>query len=616
MRKMPLFLIFTFFCIIVWADIPSDYYDSAIGLTGQTLKDELHNIIDSNINTSYSGSRAQMYGYIDNHSNTVQCVYTGLEVTHNYGNTNDPTGINCEHTYCQSWYSGISEESIAKADLHHLFPTKITVNSARGNYPMDDVSSVSHTYSELSGYESYMGTNAEGYNVFEPDNEHKGDAARALLYFAVRYEKGLTHGNVDMLQTLINWHSSDPPDTEEENRNDDIYDYQDNANPFIDHPEFVNDIWGDNPTDTTPPEIENITIKSQNSIIINFSETVDLTTSENVNNYAINNSKETPSSATRGVYGNNARVELTISGMDRGEEYSVTINNVEDLAGNPIDTNSEKQFLYLNTGDCVILGMNTDNNTEGYDDFAFLPLRDIPAGTEIRFTDCGWKCSGEFRDTEGTLKYIAPENIAAGTVLSYYNELEYFLEDDSDFSGFFALSTSGDQILMFQGNSATPSFIYAVNDEGAGFWQNDATSSNTSSLPNQLTDGVTALAVQEYDNVAYEGNYNFNSPSQCLDAVSDNTNWSGDDSNSYDFPTFFTNFTFPLILPAPVNVIINIVSGNINFSWDSVGGATHYKIYGSQLPYSGFSLIDSVTDTVYIDNTDENNYFYKIKATD
>ncbi|MBS3742602.1 MAG: endonuclease [Candidatus Cloacimonetes bacterium] len=617
MKEVCIFLlVFVIPISLLLAQVPADYYDSAFGLTGQALKDQLYDIIDNNTNTDYGESREQMYGYIDNHNNTVQCVYTGLQVSHNYGNTSAPAEINCEHTYCQSWYSGIAEESIAKADLHHLFPTKMTVNSARGNLPLDNVANIGHTYSELTGYESYRGTNTQGVEVFEPADTHKGDAARALLYFAVRYEKGLTHGSVDMITTLINWHDSDLPDSEEITRNDDIYNYQGNANPFVNHPEFVDSIWGDNPVDTTPPEIENITIQSEQKIIVNFSEAVEANTSENTSNYSINNSIGNPMSANRGVNGNNARVILNIATMTRGENYFISIDEVEDLSGNIISLNSEKEFMYLAAGDVVLLGMNSDNNDEGYDDFAFMPMRNILAGTEIRFTDCGWKNSGEFRDNEGTVKFTAPENIAAGTVLSYYNNLENFWDDNSDYSGYFALSTSGDQILMFQGHFSTPSFIYALNDNGSAEWQSDATSSNSSSLPNQLTDGSTALAVQEYDNVAYDGGNTFNSPSLCLNAVSDKDNWVGDNTNRYDFVTFFTDFTFPLTLPAPGNVVITNVSEVINLSWNSVPGATHYKIYGSQLPFSEFSVIDTVTDTVYIDNTDEDNYFYKVKAAD
>ena len=141
--------------------------------------------------------------------NTVTCVYTGYAVAHTEGTFSAPSGINCEHTFCQSWFQGIPEQAIAKADIHHLFPVEEGVNSSRSNYPMDDVTTVTHSYPETGDYQSYLGTNDNSDTVFEPDDEHKGDAARAMLYFSVRYEMDLTQGGVDMLSTLISWHNAD-----------------------------------------------------------------------------------------------------------------------------------------------------------------------------------------------------------------------------------------------------------------------------------------------------------------------------------------------------------------------------------------------------------------------
>jgi endonuclease I len=45
------------------------------------------------------------------------------------------------------------------------------------------------------------------------------------------------------LSVLLEWHDIDPVDDFERNRNEVIYSYQENRNPFIDHPEFVASIW-------------------------------------------------------------------------------------------------------------------------------------------------------------------------------------------------------------------------------------------------------------------------------------------------------------------------------------------------------------------------------------
>jgi len=102
-------------------------------------------------------------------------------------------------------------------------------------------------------------------DTWEPREAVKGDVARMIFYMATRYEGD--NGEVDLevvdyapsspnhepvhgvFSTLMEWHVDDPVDEWEENRNDIIYeDYQENRNPFIDHPEYVAQIWNDNGT--------------------------------------------------------------------------------------------------------------------------------------------------------------------------------------------------------------------------------------------------------------------------------------------------------------------------------------------------------------------------------
>ncbi|MDY0318820.1 MAG: endonuclease [Candidatus Cloacimonadaceae bacterium] len=218
------------------------YYSSATGLTGIALKNALHNIIDNNTNSNYDDAKLELFQELDNTNGVVRCVYTGKDYSINssYNGSSDP---NTEHTFAQSWF-GTSETNIKKADVHHLFVTKMSVNSSRGNLPFDEVASISETYHEANGYYSYRGTNSDGDDVFEPADQHKGNLARALLYFSVRYEMTLSHEGVDMLETLLAWHNADPVDEAEELRNDRVQSYQGNRNPFVDYPEFASYIWG------------------------------------------------------------------------------------------------------------------------------------------------------------------------------------------------------------------------------------------------------------------------------------------------------------------------------------------------------------------------------------
>jgi endonuclease I len=212
-------------------------------LTGDALKNGLHTLISTNNNTSYDGAKEEMFGYIDNHNNLVRCVYTGQDYSVPQGSMPNQTYLNCEHTFAQSWF-GDSEVSTKRADLNHLFPSNSNVNSSRGNLPFDVVVNVGNTFTYDNGYVSKRGSNINGITCFEPADQHKGNLARALLYFNVRYNMTLTQGGINMLETLLQWNVSDPVDALEQQRNNGIWNFQNNRNPFIDHPEYVDYIWG------------------------------------------------------------------------------------------------------------------------------------------------------------------------------------------------------------------------------------------------------------------------------------------------------------------------------------------------------------------------------------
>jgi endonuclease I len=83
-----------------------------------------------------------------------------------------------------------------------------------------------------------LGT-AGSQEVFEPPQDHKGNVARALFYFATRYE--LTIGKAEE-EVLRKWNQEDPVDQEELDRNEEIFKVQQNRNPFVDFPELVDRI--------------------------------------------------------------------------------------------------------------------------------------------------------------------------------------------------------------------------------------------------------------------------------------------------------------------------------------------------------------------------------------
>jgi len=209
-------------------DYPGSTWDSTFNLSGEALKSQLGSLVSNHHSIGYDAARLAMFSDIDNVDGWVECVYTGFDVQ--TSGIPDNTVMNTEHTWPQSY----GAEGDARSDLHHLFPTASNINSSRGNLPFGDVVVSSPGYPQGG---ADRGTNASGVTVFEPRDVHKGDCARAMMYFALRY--GNLSGFLDMAgqETVLRaWHQGDPVSSKEINRNNDIAALQVKRNPFIDQP--------------------------------------------------------------------------------------------------------------------------------------------------------------------------------------------------------------------------------------------------------------------------------------------------------------------------------------------------------------------------------------------
>ena len=252
-------------CFIFWGwllapslligQIPIGYYDTAENKSDQALRLALHNIIDDHIDYPYSSSSTDTWDILKdadadpNNANNVILIYTRESVN----GPQEYDGWNREHVWAKSRGDfGISRPM--GTDVHNLRASNINVNSTRSNYSFDDCTS-------NSCEQTYGNSYSSSALVFEPRDEDKGDVARIIFYMVVRYEGDSGEEDLEMTEsilsvssksprhgvrsTLLEWHELDPVDDFERNRNDVIYSYQDNRNPFIDHPELVDFLWGD-----------------------------------------------------------------------------------------------------------------------------------------------------------------------------------------------------------------------------------------------------------------------------------------------------------------------------------------------------------------------------------
>ena len=291
-RKVKLFTSSLLLMLITFthAQAPYGYYESTDGLLSYELKTALKIIIDDiGDGNGFPSHQDQGYGalydayaaensgdsddYFEN-DGTVLDMYSerslGIDnynyehFENNCGNYSDEGDCyNREHLVPQSTFNSASP---MKNDYFHVVPSDGAVNGARGSFPFGEVTNPNYT----STNGSKRGSNTfPGYTgiVFEPIDEFKGDIARAVLYFAIRYEDEFSSSwrtnevladnpqdfFVDWyLALLLSWHLNDPVSEREIDRNNNGYQFQSNRNPLIDRPEFAVMIWGDF-TDNEPP---------------------------------------------------------------------------------------------------------------------------------------------------------------------------------------------------------------------------------------------------------------------------------------------------------------------------------------------------------------------------
>ena len=221
---------------------PTDYYGSITdSMSGSTLQNALRNIINtSSVNVSYSWSRFEACDQDPNKSSNVLMVYARTSLAksaHVSGNT----GWNREHSFPQSKMS--SEQ--AKSDNHVIFASDNKVNGARSNYRLGDLSSKSPNVKDGYGNSTPCKLyDKSGEKFFDPgDTPARGEVARATLYAAVMYNYIITD-NFESIALCLQWALSYPVANRDIYRNNTVYRYQNNRNPFVDHPEYACRIWG------------------------------------------------------------------------------------------------------------------------------------------------------------------------------------------------------------------------------------------------------------------------------------------------------------------------------------------------------------------------------------
>ncbi len=249
------------------AEAPADYYKNCENKGGENLLKALYETVSSHTNVGYDGLW-KVYRTSDVKDNgKVWDMYSTKEWTvgsqqcGSYKLVGDC--YNREHSFPKSWFS---KGSPMVSDAFHIYPTDGKVNGQRSNHPYGECAN--GTTLPSNGSVKALGrlgsSTTSGYSgtVFEPVDEYKGDFARSYFYMAACYYDKIKGWSSPMLagnsypafsswavNLLLKWHRQDPVSDKERKRNDAVYAYQKNRNPFIDNPDMVEYIWGNKKTE-------------------------------------------------------------------------------------------------------------------------------------------------------------------------------------------------------------------------------------------------------------------------------------------------------------------------------------------------------------------------------
>ena len=347
MKKIYSVLLFLIVTVSI-AQIPSGYYTTATG-TSYILKTQLYNIIKGHTDNGYAGlytiyqtsDRDYYYEndatildmYSENPSGTDPYTYSAGTTQRCGTYSVEGDCYNREHIIPQSIFGSAAP---MVSDAHFITPTDGKVNGQRSNYPHGPVTSP--TWTSRNGSKLGSSTTA-GYSgpIFEPINEFKGDIARMYFYFATRYENTVAGYSYAMfngtsnqvfttsfLNLLITWHNQDPVSTREIARNDAIYNSQNNRNPYIDHPEYVQSIWNPTADAQVPTTPANLVASgtTSNSVTLSWTASTDNTGVSGYNIYMNSALKTTATSTT-----------TTITGLTASTAFSFFVK-AKDAAGN------------------------------------------------------------------------------------------------------------------------------------------------------------------------------------------------------------------------------------------------------------------------------------------
>ena len=266
MKKIILsgILLFFVFQFHILGQIPVGYYNPIDEKQERELKTALHRVLRTQTVLNYADAWYYFWTTDARPENTsiVWDMYSGTIRYFNSVRGRSTAGMDREHSLPVSWWGTSPENTTfaAYTDLNHLYPSDRDANQEKSNYPLGMVANP-HFNNGVTKVGRNIYPGAPSQSAFEPADEYKGDFARTYMYMVTRYEDYAQRWRSEALQMfnretypvfqnwaknmLLEWHRNDPVSEKERARNEEVFLYQNNRNPFIDFPQLAEYIWGD-----------------------------------------------------------------------------------------------------------------------------------------------------------------------------------------------------------------------------------------------------------------------------------------------------------------------------------------------------------------------------------
>jgi endonuclease I len=323
--------------------------------------------------------------------------------------------------------------------------------------------------------------------------------------------------------------------------------------------------------DTTPPTILSHEIANGSDIILDFDELLDPTTAQLATNYVLDNAVGNPSTAVLGYLGDFTKVVLSFAPFVEDVNYQLTINNVEDSAGNPMTTDTV-DFI-INSGGTV----GGEGWIEYFEDASFASYY---TGT-VTYPTGDWDLVEVYLEPVGE---------------SYEGVHAVRLNDSPDNSSLTTPAVNGiDSVIFYHralnGGDPSSTFVLQKSVNGGAF------------------EFVTS---QSYSGSVYiQFAFKVNDPSDNIKLRVIN-----DGSAAHLIIDNFEVVTFPVANDpdAPANVTTTISGSDLVIDWDVSANATGYDVYSSDDPYGTFNLVTTVGTNQYTVPADQAKLFYYIIA--